>query len=127
MLTMIEKGIGGGFSGVLGKRHVKAFNKNTPNYHDNGNRKLDKNEMKECLELLKNGGDLNYFLTEKYLLYLDAKNLYGWAMSQKLPTKDFKYENNLDYYKKIPKGRGSIIECDLGYPNAADLKPKSIH
>ena len=48
MLQMFEKGIRGGFSGVLGPRHVKAFNKYTPNYHDNGNRILDENEMKKC-------------------------------------------------------------------------------
>ena len=53
MLTMIEKGIRGGFSGVLGKRRVKAFNKYTPNYHGDGNRILDENEMKECLEDIK--------------------------------------------------------------------------
>jgi hypothetical protein len=32
MLLMFEKGIRGGFSGVLGPRHVKAFNKYTSNY-----------------------------------------------------------------------------------------------
>ena len=124
MLTMIEKGIRGGFSGVLGKRCVKAFNKYTPNYNGNGNRVLDENEMKECLEALKNGKNLNDYLTEKYLLYLDANNLYGWSMSQKLPTKDFKWENDPDYYKKIPKGRGCIIECDLEYPNDCRFKTR---
>ena len=124
MLTMIEKGIRGGFSGVLGKRCVKAFNKYTPNYNSNGNRVLDENEMKECLEALKNGKNLNDYLTEKYLLYLDANNLYGWSMSQKLPTKDFKWENDPDYYKKIPKGRGCIIECDLEYPNDCRFKTR---
>ena len=28
-----------------------------------------------------------------YIQYLDANNLYGWAMSQKLPVDDFKYKN----------------------------------
>ena len=27
----------------------------------------------------------------KYLIYLDANNLYGWGMSQNLPTHDFEY------------------------------------
>ena len=104
MLQMFEKGIRGGFSGVLGSRHVKAYN-NTPNYRD-GNRILDDNEINK---FKKNGGN--------YLLYLDANNLYGWAMSQKLPTKDFKWEEDPDYYKNIPEGRGCIVECDLEYPN----------
>ena len=29
----------------------------------------------------------------KYIMYLDAYNLYGWAMSQYLPTGQFKTEN----------------------------------
>jgi hypothetical protein len=117
MLLMFEKGIRGGFSGVLGPRHVKAFNKYTPNYRGNGNRILDDHEMKECMERLKRGENLNDFLTEKFLLYLDANNLYGWAMSQKLPTRDFKWEANEDYYKDIPEGRGCLVECDLEYPD----------
>ena len=38
-LLMFEKGIRGGFSGVLGPRHVKAFNKYTPNYKECPHRK----------------------------------------------------------------------------------------
>ena len=125
MLQMFEKGIRGGFSGVLGPRHVKAFNKYTSNYHDNGNRILDDYEMKECLKVLKNGENLNRFFEEKYLLYLDANNLYGWAMSQKLPTKDFKWESNPDYYLNIPNVRGCIIECDLEYPNDCKFKTRN--
>ena len=120
-LLMFEKGIRGGFSGVLGPRHVKAFNKYTPNYHS-GNRILDENEITECLETLKNGGDLKEFLEEKFLLYVDANNLYGWAMSQELPTKDFKWESKKDYYLNIPKGRGCLVECDLSYPDPCKFK-----
>ena len=30
-----------------------------------------------------------------YIQYLDANNLYGWAMSQSLPTHGFKWRRNL--------------------------------
>ena len=110
-LLMFEKGIRGGFSGVLGPRHVKAFNKYTPNYKD-GERILDPYEEKELKEGTKTPEEL---LEEKFLLYVDANNLYGYAMSQELPTGDFHWEKNKDYYKNIPKGRGCIVECDLRY------------
>ena len=35
-----------------------------------------------------------------YIQYLDANNLYGWAMSQKLPVNDFKWKKmNLNFMK----------------------------
>ena len=96
MLMMFEKGIRGGYSGVLGSRHVKANNKYLKDF----------DETKES----------------NYLLYLDANNLYGWAMSQNLPTEDFKWEEDEDYYKNVPFPRGCIIECDLEYCDETKLK-----
>ncbi|VDI53119.1 Hypothetical predicted protein [Mytilus galloprovincialis] len=43
-------------------------------------------------------------------------------MSQKLPTGDFKWEKDPNYYKKIPKGRGCLIECDLQYTKKCKKK-----
>ena len=34
-----------------------------------------------------------------YLMYLDESNLYGWAMSQKLPVEGFKWEKNILKFK----------------------------
>ena len=71
------------------------------------------------------------------LLYIDANNLYGWAMSQYLPTGDFKkihfgceYDELLiDEIKEDilntsdDNDYGSFIECDLEYP--AEIKEKT--
>ena len=46
----------------------------------------------------------------KYLLYLDANNLYGYSMSQKLPYKNFKWSNDLALNKT------GIYEVDLEIP-----------
>jgi len=62
----IEKGLRGGIS-YIAHRHGKANNKYMRDY----------NPQKE----------------DSYLMYLDANNLYGWAMSQRLPTGNFKWVN----------------------------------
>ena len=55
-----------------------------------------------------------------YIMYLDANNLYGWAMSQPLPMSNFKwltYEEmeELDVMMVLDDSlRGYILECDLG-------------
>ena len=53
-----------------------------------------------------------------YLMYLDANNLYGWAMSQPLPTRRLKWlkEDKWDVIFKKKEGTGHFIECDLEYP-----------
>ena len=73
MLLMIEKGIRGGICHAI-HRYARANNKYMKNYDQN----------KES----------------SYIQYLDANNLYGWAMSQKLPVDGFKWkEFNEDLIK----------------------------
>ena len=64
MIVMIGKGIRGGICQPT-HRYAKANNKFMKNY--------DKN------------------IDSSYIEYLDANNLYGWAMSQKLPVNGFKW------------------------------------
>ena len=64
MLLMIEKGIRGRICEAT-QKYAKANNKYMKNY-DKNNEPL-------------------------YIKYLDTNNLYGWAMSQKLPVKGFRW------------------------------------
>ena len=58
----------------------------------------------------------------KYLMYLDADNLYGWAMSQYLPNGSIKWLsdeelNKIDLGKyKEDSREGLVLEADLEYP-----------
>ena len=91
--NFIEKGMRGGISTIT-HRHAVANNKYMKNYYPE----------KES----------------SYISYLDANNLYGWAMSQKLPTGDFRWIPspeyiNLDSYDEN-SAKGLILEVDLEYP-----------
>ena len=95
MLLMVEKGIRGGICHSI-RRYAKANNKYMKNYN--------KNEE------------------SSYIQYLDANNLYGWAMSQKLPVNGFKWiyndkinEEFIKNYNKNDK-KGYILEVDIKYP-----------
>lgn len=61
-------------------------------------------------------------LPTKYILYLDANNLYGKAMMSSLPVGDFNWmsenELNLDFICGLEDEGdvGCIVECDLFYP-----------
>ena len=58
------------------------------------------------------------------MLYLDANNLYGYAMQQKLPYKGHKFLNNeekvkidTDFILNYDNGDlGYVLEVDLVYP-----------
>ena len=58
-----------------------------------------------------------------HIMYLDANNLYGWAMSQPLPTGSFQWEKECKRLaQSIPKhpaesSKGFILEVDLEYPS----------
>ena len=54
------------------------------------------------------------------LMYLNANNLYGWEMSQKLPANGFKRVKNLskfdeDFIKKYDENsnNGYVLEVDI--------------
>ena len=95
MFQFIEKGLRGGIS-YIANRYAKANNKYMSEYDEN--------------------------MPSKYIIYLDANNLYGWAMSQYLPTGGFKWltekqinKINLAQYNE-DSNKGLLIEADLEYP-----------
>ncbi|KAG8182181.1 hypothetical protein JTE90_017132 [Oedothorax gibbosus] len=58
----------------------------------------------------------------RHILYLDANNLYGWAMSQPLPVSDFEWvepdsvtEEDIREWED-DNDKGLILEVDLDYP-----------
>ena len=57
-----------------------------------------------------------------YLQYVDASNLYGWAMINNLPTHGFKWKNGEDFTpEKIDElvkkdEKGDLLEVDVKYP-----------
>ena len=96
MLLMIEEGIRGGICRSI-HRYAKANNKYMENYDENK-------------------GSL-------YIQYLDANNLYGWAMSQKLPKDNFKWVEdtsriNEEFIKNYNENsnKGYSLEVDVNYP-----------
>ena len=56
----------------------------------------------------------------KYLLYLDANNLYGYSMPQKLPYKNFKWSHDLT----LDKIQTGIYEVDISIPKELHYKFK---
>ena len=66
-----------------------------------------------------NGND-NANAINKSIWYIDANNLYGYAMMQNLPYKDFKYsDTSIDVILNTPddSDHGYYIVCDINYTN----------
>ena len=98
MLLMVEEGIRGGICHSIHKC-AKANNKYMNNFNNNEE--------------------------SSYIQYLDANNLYGWGMSQKLPVNGFKSldsdkinEINEEFIKSYDENndKGYILEVDVKYP-----------
>ena len=56
----------------------------------------------------------------KHIIYLDANNLYGYAMSKFLPTSGLKWidPKEFDFNKHTSNSsKGCVLEGDLKYPN----------
>jgi len=62
------------------------------------------------------GEDYDSNKPSKYIIYLDANNLYGWAMSKPLPTHGFKWMNEEEL--KDWRSFSCILEVDLEYPES---------
>ena len=93
MLLMFDKATRGGVA-IITRRHDKANNPYMSDY--------------------------NKMQATKYLTYLDANNLYGYAMSQPLPTGKFEWIEPQEIEKILNHEDdhkiGYMIECDLEYP-----------
>ena len=62
-------------------------------------------------------------IESSYLMYLDANNLYGWAMSKKLLVNGFKWKNDLSRFNEnfIKNDNensdvGYFLEVHMEYP-----------
>jgi hypothetical protein len=53
---------------------------------------------------------------DSFITYVDANNLYGGAMCQKLPYKNFQWDYNFDINCDVDGDTGYILEVDLDYP-----------
>ena len=69
--------------------------------------------------------DYNKDKESSYIQYLDTNNLYGMAMTEKLPVKGFKWMDDIsmineDFVKSCNKnsGKGYILKVDVDYPCA---------
>ena len=94
MLLLMEAGIRGGMCQSV-HRYAKANNKYMKNY--------DKS------------------IESSYLMYLDANNLYGWAMSKRLLVNGFKWKNDLSRFNEnfIKNYKENI---DVGYFLEVDIE-----
>jgi hypothetical protein len=98
MYEFFEKGMRGGIS-MISHRHARANNPYVTGY--------------------------DAAQPSTYISYLDANNLYGWAMSRKLPHKDFRWETDLSRFTSefitcwnAEGDKGYTLEVDVRYPEA---------
>ena len=106
MLLMVEEGIRGGICQAI-HHYESANNKYMKNYNKN--------------------------VISSYLQYLDANNLYGWAMSKKLPVREFTWAKKPSIYTEEAikmynenNDNSAILQVDIEYPTMAHIKHKDL-
>ena len=120
----------GGICGIMGDRYINNpgtcfadSNTNTnANINDNTNTNTNTNTSTNTNT---NQGtcfaDTNDKTINRNIWYIDANNLYGYAMMQKLPYKDFEFitTTTLDVILNTPddSDHGYYIVCDIDYTN----------
>ena len=110
MLMFIERGIRGGIS-QCSNRYAKANNQHLK--PENYNRDEE----------------------DKYIMYYDINNLYGWTMVQNLPHGGFKWEDHYEKFNdetyinniKEDANEGFILEVDLGIKMKFMILKSSCH
>ena len=102
VLTMIEKSKRGGLTFVGAKRYAKANNK-----------QMGKENYDPKIE-------------SSYITYVDANNLYGWAMVQPLPYKDIKFVPCPPTSETRCPTSGTILEPDPATFRTRDLNPPTL-
>ena len=110
MYLFLMDGIRGGICQV-NTEYSKADNKYTRIQHDKWKDDKIKKKFKNKLKT----NDLN-----KYLIYLDANNLYRYSMPQKLQQKNFRWSNDLS----LDKIQTGIYEVDISIPKELHYKFK---
>ena len=101
MFLTYEKGIRGGSMFQVTCKYAEANNKYMKNY--------DKNKE------------------SSFLMYVDASNLNGWAMSKTLPVDSFKWVDDLTMFTE-DFIKGYDEEIDIGYLFLVDIEyPKTVH
>ena len=103
---MLEEGIKGGICQTI-------------HHYETANNKYMKNYSKDIIST--------------FLKYLDANNLYGWAMSKNLPIGKFRWAKKLSIYTEQSikvhdenSDYGVIVEVDNEYPVMECIKHKDL-
>lgn len=150
MYEFCEKGIRGGLS-QISTRHAVANNKYMSNYNATSNitteykvNKMDVNKKVKMMDgssklikdlilgdvIIDNDNKASKIMKieantigDSYIIYLDANNLYGWAMSQALPVGKFKWNTDEWNTEKILEigvadPTGYLFEVDLHIPES---------